>query len=587
MKFFKKLRIGYQLILFAVLTVVVITLIFSAFYTENANIIVDKNTKYNTEAISQIQQNVNSNCEAINRLITGMSYTILIQDSMLETDRLKKFNLDQQIVDLLNKIQKFAASNGIIDIVILGENGNSYTLNGNLDIVNKMRDEFKGKNSSYFTGVKELSYSNRLYKCFLVGMEVVSVDKNYGGIGEKIGCFCVIINADSISPEIGLKSGIDNKFYLIDRENEVFSSNDDKVVGKSFSIFDDLKDYKSGTYTKVINGKRCLVQIDNLAGLGGKIVNIVPESELFKELAAVQRQTFLRFFIAILILSIPFAIIINNILRPLSKFKSFINKVKSGDLRGLNERIQLDGYMEMSIMSQEFNSMLDEIDNLTHRLIDTSSMLYQSELEKKQSELAFLQSQINPHFLYNTLESIKGIAAVRGVDEIKEMTKALSQIFRYSVNGIKDVHLIEEVRIVKSYIQIQQIRFVNRFEVIYNFTEEALECNMPKMILQPVVENAIYHGLEPMLEKGILYISAKTDKENLLISIADNGVGIEKTTLQKLKNEMDQKAGKTGIGIVNVHNRLKIKYGEGYGISIDSNPRKGTEINIKIPLGGQ
>lgn len=592
MNFFSKLRIRYQLLTLAASTVLIMIAIFSAYYSENAAIIVKKNTEYTTETISQIKQNVTNYCEGVGRLVTSMSYTILVQDCMLETNSLKKFELDQQTVDLLSKTQK-VIGDGVIDIVILGNNGNIYTLNGNADFVSQVKDVFKDKNSAYFTEVKDLTYSGSTYKCFLVGMQVVSVDKNYDGIGEKIGYFCVIINANAVSPYIKEKSGMDyNKFYLIDRENKVFFNNDNMESGSKFDIISDLQDYKACAYTKTVKGKRSLVQVDDLPSLGGKIVSIVPENELFKELTVVRRQALLWFVLAIIFLAIPFSIIINNILHPIKKFMSFIEDIKSGNLKSLKKRIQLKGYMEMSILSQEFNSMLDEIDNLTHRLVDTSTMLYQSELEKKQSELAFLQSQINPHFLYNTLESIKGIAAVRGVEEIRDMTKALSQIFRYSVKGMDEVHLKEEVDIVRSFIQIQQIRFTNRFDVEYDFTKEALECKMPKMILQPVVENAIYHGLEPMIEKGTLYISARVDENDLFISIRDDGVGIEENMLQKLKLELDREIGanamlgNTGIGIVNVNNRLKLKYGEGYGIAVESKLAMGTEIIIRIPSGG-
>ncbi len=594
MNFFSKLRIRYQLLILAVSTVFIMIAIFSLYYSENASIIMKKNTEYTAETISQIRQNVTKYCEGVSRLVTSMSYTILVQDCMLETDTFKKYQLGEQTMDLLSKTQK-VIGDGVIDIVILGVNGNIYTLNGNADFVNQMKDVFDDKNSAYFTEVKELTYNGNEYKCFLVGMQVISVDKNYDGIGEKIGYLCAIINSDAVSPDIGEKSGTDfNKFYLIDRQNKVFASNDTHIEnGSNLELISNLEDSKAGAYIKNIQGEDSLLQVDDLPDLGGKIVSVVPEKELFKELTVVRRQALLWLALAILFLSIPFSIITNNILHPLKKFMRFINHVKAGNLKSLKNRLQLEGSMEMSVMSREFNSMLDEIDHLTLRLVDTNTMLYQSELEKKQSELAFLQSQINPHFLYNTLESIKGIAAVRGVNEIRDMTKALSQIFRYSIKGMEEVYVKEEVDIVSSYIQIQQIRFGNRFDVEYDFTEKALECKMPKMILQPVVENAIYHGLEPMLEKGGLRISGRVAEDNLFISVTDDGVGIGEEELAKLKLDLGRKIvgnvlpGNVGIGIVNVNNRLKLKYGEEYGITVESGLGKGTEIILKIPSGGR
>lgn len=593
MNFFSKLRIKYQLLILAASTVLIIISIFSAYYSESKGIIVKKNTEYTAETISQIKQNVTGFCEGVDRLVTSMSYTLLIQNCMLETDKLKKFELDRQTVDLLNKTQK-VIGNGVMDIVILGNNGNEYTLNGNGDFAEGFINQFDGKNSAYFTEMKEKKYAGHTYKYFIAGMQVVSVDENYGGVGSKIGYFCLLLDANSVSPDIGERFGADsNKFYLVDRENRIFSSNDSIEPGQSFDIINNVQDYKSGSYQQEIKGRKSLIQIDDLPGLGGKIISIVPEDELFKELIDIRRKALLLFAAAIAFLSIPFTVIINNILHPLRKFMNFINNVKSGNPNSLKNRIQLGGYGEMAVMSQEFNSMLDEIDSLTHRLVDTKTLLYQSELEKKQSELAFLQSQINPHFLYNTLEAIKGIASVKGVNEIKEMTAALSRIFRYSIKGVEEVYLEEEIDVVKSYIRIQQIRFANRFDVVYDFTKEVLACKMPKMILQPVVENAIYHGLEPMLEKGLLQISGKINEDSdVVISIKDNGVGIEEEILKELKQTIERESaaypmpGTIGIGIVNVNNRIKLKYGNQYGIKAESQPGSGTEIQIIIPSGG-
>ncbi len=121
------------------------------------------------------------------------------------------------------------------------------------------------------------------------------------------------------------------------------------------------------------------------------------------------------FFISLFLLAIPFFPVINNILQPLKKFMRFMNEIKLGKPNSLQKRISLQGYAEIIVMANEFNEMLDEIDELTHRLLESNTRLYEAELVKKQSELAYLQSQINPHFLYNTLESIKGIAAEEGV----------------------------------------------------------------------------------------------------------------------------------------------------------------------------
>jgi two-component system sensor histidine kinase YesM len=264
--------------------------------------------------------------------------------------------------------------------------------------------------------------------------------------------------------------------------------------------------------------------------------------------------------------------------------------VKRGDLLKFKKRISLQGYMEISIMATELNSMLDEIDHLTQRLLETNAELYGIELEKKKSELAFLRSQINPHFLYNTLEAITGIAVVEGQSKIKTMTRSLSNIFRYSIKGGDVVPLREEVRIIESYVQIQQIRFADRFSVHYAISEEALAFAIPKMILQPLVENAIYHGFEPTLKAGELWIKGSIDGQGkLFLTVEDNGTGMEPNRLEELRNRMSASSSAMpeaedggSIGLVNVNNRIKLMFGPEYGVSMDSVLGSGTQIRLTI-----
>jgi two-component system sensor histidine kinase YesM len=220
--------------------------------------------------------------------------------------------------------------------------------------------------------------------------------------------------------------------------------------------------------------------------------------------------------------------------------------------------------------------------------------LYKAELVKKQSEIAYLQSQINPHFLYNTLESIKGIAAVERSDKIYNMTKALALVFRYSIKGTDMVPLREELKMIKSFIFIQKFRFGNRFEVTYHFPEPILDCKVPKMILQPIVENAIFHGIEPTIGECLLQLKGEISGDVILLTVQDNGMGMDDESLRLIQGSLSVGQGLTdrisdrtvNIGIANVNNRIKLNYGNEYGIVIKSEAGIGTEVVIKMPFGG-
>ncbi|WP_337588339.1 sensor histidine kinase [Paenibacillus gorillae] len=197
---------------------------------------------------------------------------------------------------------------------------------------------------------------------------------------------------------------------------------------------------------------------------------------------------------------------------------------------------------------------------------------------------------MNPHFLYNTLEVITGIAAVEKQDKIKKMTRSLSSIFRYSIKGTDEVELGQEIQMIKSYVQIQQIRFADRFTVHYSFTDEALRHSVPKMILQPLVENAVYHGIETTLKPCRLEIEGFVDDGGtLIIDIKDDGVGIEAERLEEIRRMLDQPrsgfddpSGWQSIGLVNVNNRIRLMFGEEYGMRIDSANGEGTHIRLRI-----
>ncbi|MBP1736379.1 MAG: signal transduction histidine kinase, LytS [Oscillospiraceae bacterium] len=238
--------------------------------------------------------------------------------------------------------------------------------------------------------------------------------------------------------------------------------------------------------------------------------------------------------------------------------------------------------------------VLRHIDELFERVKAQSGRDYQAELLNRQAEFSALQSQINPHFLYNTLDSIRGQALIDGADEIAEMTEALSTFFRYSISqkGAM-VTLAEEIKNVENYFFIQQFRFSNRFD--YSIVAEdpaALSYYIPKLTLQPIVENSIFHGLESKLEKGHIAIRVTMTEKRLLIDVTDDGIGMDKATLEHLRSCLErgvptgrgQGRRGTGTAVSNVNQRIRLFFGPVYGVTISSTPLIGTNVQVVIPL---
>jgi two-component system sensor histidine kinase YesM len=229
------------------------------------------------------------------------------------------------------------------------------------------------------------------------------------------------------------------------------------------------------------------------------------------------------------------------------------------------------------------------------RLRTMNEVRFKSWMLEKQTELDNLQSQINPHFLYNTLESIRSEALQKGVNEIADMTEALARFFRYSVSLKENtVSLGEELESTRNYFKIQQFRFNNRFSLEISDCDPDIltDCRLPKLSLQPIVENAIFHGLEPKMGAGCIRINIVKIQYGVLIIISDNGLGIDEETLSdlrfKIENDRDegvQKQSSGGIALPNVHRRIRLTFGPRYGLQITGTLGLGVDVELLIPLG--
>jgi len=217
-------------------------------------------------------------------------------------------------------------------------------------------------------------------------------------------------------------------------------------------------------------------------------------------------------------------------------------------------------------------------------------------LSKKQAEYLALQNQINPHFLYNTLEAIRGDALCEGITSIAETTEALASFFRYTITDTGNlVPLENEIENIQNYFIIQQYRFGDRLKMTFDFPSNEptlLHLQIPKLTLQPIIENAIYHGLEQISREGIVNISFETTKNRLFISITDNGKGILPDVLKNLNDALEQvgvsyvsesSAKRSGIALKNVSRRIKLLFGDEYGLQIYSTPEFGTNVRIVLP----
>ena len=242
---------------------------------------------------------------------------------------------------------------------------------------------------------------------------------------------------------------------------------------------------------------------------------------------------------------------------------------------------------------------MEQIGRLAERFAKRRTRKSSAKIFDKQTELTALQSQINPHFLYNTLESIRGQALMDDNFEIAKMVEALAAFFRYSISGKGNlVTLRDELANINNYMLIQRYRFNNRFsmEIIIDEEDEAAyDFLIPRLIIQPVVENAIFHGLEEKLEGGKVIIEVIVTESNLIVTISDNGKGIDSRELKELNARIQSqdmqlddggsRQRNTGIALPNIHKRIQLLFGEEYGVNVYSTVGQGTDVEITVPAG--
>lgn len=253
--------------------------------------------------------------------------------------------------------------------------------------------------------------------------------------------------------------------------------------------------------------------------------------------------------------------------------------------------------------SRRSQFLLQKIQNIVSEYTKETTKEQEFKILKNKAAFMELRSQINPHFLYNTLEAIRSEALDQNAPDVAKMTKTLSEYYRYNIGTYRElVSLREELRNIINYVKIQQYRFDDKFSLEISIKEEDSECfnyQILKLTLQPIVENSIYHAFELSAEKGILKISAELTGNHLIITISDNGCGIDDITIEKINHSLladptshtnnirredgGSQSG-TGIALANVNNRIKLYFGDDYGLVIRSTKNMGTDVEITLPI---
>lgn len=280
-------------------------------------------------------------------------------------------------------------------------------------------------------------------------------------------------------------------------------------------------------------------------------------------------------FITIVVLFLSY-FIPQSITRPIRQLSEATDQVAKGDL---SVRTTVNAGSDVMLLSESLNTMIDKINQLLEQV-------KQEQIHLRDAELELLQAQINPHFLYNTLDTIVWLAEAGDQKKVVSMVGSLSKFFRTSLNQGKDIISIEEeLQHVRSYLEIQQIRYQDILEYEIDVPQELGMYRIPKITIQPLVENALYHGIKNKRGLGTISITGEKAEDCFYLYVTDNGIGMGEKRLQQIKDRIGQNAPDENeiYGLYNVNERIRLKFGQEYGISIKSVHMEGTQVSIRLP----
>ncbi|WP_339190178.1 sensor histidine kinase [Paenibacillus sp. FSL R5-0490] len=339
----------------------------------------------------------------------------------------------------------------------------------------------------------------------------------------------------------------------------------------------------AGNQKVILDGQPYLYVQHHSSYSGLSVISLTPIAVIQKESGEMLTFTIWFAVLCMAAIAILAVLLSYRITRPLIRLKHHMIRVEQGDF---SQRVAHFSSDEFGQISRGFNRMMEEI----HRLFNEVFLLG---IQEREAELSALQSQMNPHFIYNTLESINMMAIRQKHAEVSDMVTALGKLLRYTIDKVdRMVPLGEELAFVQSYVRIQQVRYDGKLEIIYDIEEAITEYLIPKLVLQPLVENAVYHGIEGQENGGVIWVSALKFDQELLISVRDNGKGMTQAKIDELNESISKQPSSQALrchagdslGLNNIAQRLRLMYGEGGSLSIDGSLGQGLVVTISIQL---
>lgn len=583
---FRKLGFKKFLIIYVSLILIPFTLMFVIFSVKSVNQMKSSYISFMKENNSQLNLRVNTAIGDIDRAYYLQGFDSQVQKILGKT---KKTTGMEYITDMRYMVNLIASTSRLSSFnyegVYVARNGEYYTGSNQMPANNDQISMLIPK----LRKIKGKSFVTEIYKG-IDGNEYISIGRmliNSNTLQEN-GFEFVNMRLKEIQRYFSMDSGKFNSNVLIMNDKEIIfeaGQKETKMKIENSLIIKAINDNWSGIANnsmvlKINHENFQVVGISN--GITGwRIVQYQPIN-IINRYAVNSIYFYIIIMIPVLLLFMVIGYFLSSrIIQPIDKLKSAMKRVEDGNFTKVAEGVIRED--EMGSLIKSYNRMVSELE-------DSINQNYIAKLNQKRIEFKMLEAQINPHFLYNTLNLISSISEVEGIEEISSITSSLSDMFRYNIQKGSIVSIKDELKQINNYISIQKYRFLGKIEFQCSVSEEIENYHILKFLMQPLVENALYHGIEKKGGKCRLTIDFTEKNSILYITIEDNGVGMKPETLKSLKEKLDKKEeylikdNFQHIGIENVNSRIKHYYGDVYGLNLWSEENVGTRIQITIPV---
>lgn len=526
------------------------------------------------QVIDQVEINLNTYLRNMMRISDAVYYNVIKNTDLDEESMSQEMNLLYEVYrDNLVGLACFTDTGELISSVPMGnlkENVDVTKQSWFVDAQDKMenlhfsdlhvQNIFENSTNRYYW-VISLSRGVELTNSGKMSEGILLVDMDFSGIRQLFAK----VNSQNMGYVYLMDS--DGKIIYHPRQNLIFSN----MIQENNEM---AKTYEDGAHRETFEGEDRMVAVKTVGYTGWKIVSVMPMEKFLGDFSRTRTMAVMIIIVAILVMIFANQFVAVRVAKPLRNLEDSLTGI------GMDRepQIYIGGPPEIQHLGETIRSMVEQLRQLTDDIV-------REQEEKRKSELDALQSQINPHFLYNTLDSIMWMIEAEKYDDAISMVQALSRLFRISLSKGKNIITVgEELQHAKNYLDIQKYRYKNKFTSYFEIEEGIEKYKTIKLIIQPLIENAIYYGMEYMDGDGEIYVRAYTKEEDLFIEVEDNGLGMQKAQVESLLTDGTRIRSKgSGIGIRNVHQRIQLYFGTEYGLEILSEPDEGTMVRIHLP----